>query len=170
MTMKHYINPAGDFFATGYGSFSEGNPNIPQDAIEVPLPPQETGLLWSGSDWVWTKQALKDHLADYRWQKEVGGLVFSGLSIRTDERSRALLSGIQKQIDTDNLPARTRKVKTSSGFYDISDAALSALYAFVVAHVQKCFDCEFTVLADIENNTITTKGAVEAAFDAAYNA
>jgi len=64
-----------------------------------------------------SKDFLKAYLAHYRWTIEEGGITFGGLPIRTDERSRGLLSGIQRKIVKEADDTRTRNVKTLAGFY-----------------------------------------------------
>ena len=44
---------------------------------------------------------MKERLAEYRWEKETGGIVWNGVPIRTDDRSKMLLSGIQQKIEKD---------------------------------------------------------------------
>lgn len=166
--MKHYTNPAGDYFAEGYGSFSEGNPSIPSDAVEVPSTPVSPGQTWDGTAWSYTKPALLAHLANYRWLKEQGGITWNGVPIRTDDRSQGLLSGIQTKIDREAAPTKTRRIKTVIGFQDLTNAMLSAIYEDVADHVQKCFDSEDATIPGIDDGTLTTPESVESAFDASY--
>jgi hypothetical protein len=116
------------------------------------------------------KQHLKNNLANYRWLKEEGGIVWGGIPIRTDERSRTLLSGIQPKIDRDNDDTITKRVKTEVGFQTLTHAQLKALYADVADHYQKCFDAEDLVIPLIDDGTLTTNAAVEAEFDTQYAA
>lgn len=161
-----YVDATGNYI----GGFSEGNPSVPPNAIEVPSAPACSSEIWSGSAWTSPHPLLKDHLADYRWQKETGGITISGLPIRTDDRSKMLLAAIQQEIATTNDPTHTRQTKTTAGFVSLSDAQLSALYLAVISHVQKCFDCEQSLISSIDSSTLTTTQEVEAAFDAAYAA
>jgi hypothetical protein len=166
MSTKFYVTPSGTYL----GGFSEGNPSIPNDAIEVPDAPPDAFHTWDGASWTLSNAQLAAYLADYRWQRETGNIVYSGVPIATDDRSKMLLSSIQKEIADRNDPTHTRAVKTIVGFINLTDAQLSALYAAVIAHVQKCFDSEEATLTLINNNTVTTYAGVEAAFDAAYSA
>lgn len=153
------------------GGFSEGDSHIPSGAVEVSGPPLEAeGYTWSGSAWVATKAYLINYLAEYRWSKEVDGVTVSGVLIRTDDRSKMLLAAIQPAIQYENNSSRVRKIKTLSGFIELSNAQLAGIYMAVVGHVQKCFDAEYATLVKVNNDTLTTVAGVEAEFNAQYNA
>ena len=165
MTTTFFIDTNGTY----RGGFSGPHGVDTSSWTAVPERPSP-GHTWSGTSWTSTKSSLKDHLADYRWQKETGGITFGGLPVRTDDRSKMLLSAVQQEIATLSDPTHTRVVKTTAGFVTLTDSQLSALYTAVISHVQKCFDCEQSLISSIDSSTLTTTQEVEAAFDAAYAA
>ena len=163
---KFYVDDQGVYL----GGFSEGNPSIPAGAIEVPSPPDQADKTWDGSSFGVSKDVIKACLAKYRWEKEVGGINFGGVPIRTDERSRSLLSGIQRKIAKENNGSITRKVKTEAGFIVIDNNTMEALYDFVCDHVQLCFDIEEDLIGQIDSGTILDCPAMEAEFELQYAA
>ena len=87
---KDYVSPTGSY-KKPYGGFSAGNPAIPGDAVEVSGPPEHGTQLWDNvaESWYHTKAHLGEHLAEYRWRKETGGIVFNALNIPTGDRDNA---------------------------------------------------------------------------------
>lgn len=117
---------------------------------------------------IYSEEVLFSHLASYRYQKEVGGIVLGGLPVRTDDRSKTLLSGKYSKALQENDPTKLNKVKLTSGFIDLTNQQLIDVFIAVADHVQKCFDAEASVFTLIDNNTLTTEEAIEDAFDSAY--
>lgn len=105
---------------------------------------------------------LKGYAANCRWRKETGGIVVSGLSVATDDRSKLLIAGAR--IKADANPEFTTKWKTSAGFVLIDAATIIAISDAVLAHVDACFGAEGEVLASIEAGTITAREEIDAAF------
>ncbi len=162
----YYVDGSGAYM----GGF-EGNHGIDTSLwTEVASPPVSADENWSGVAWVISKDNLKDFLADYRWQKETGGIVWGGVPIRTDERSRSLLSGIQRKIVKEADDFHERRVKTVAGFQTLTNSQLESLYDAVADHIQKCFDIEDAIISLIDSGTLTTEDAVETEFDTQYAA
>ena len=163
MTTKYYVDQSGIYL----GGFSEANPDIPPSSVEVPSPPPCSGYSWNGASWIDTKPHLISSLAEIRYNKEVGGISLSGLPIRTDDRSKGLISGKYAKIINED-PALTFLVKLSNSFITITNAQMVSIFLAVNAHVQKCFDCEAATLIKINDDTLTTAQAVEDYFNAQY--
>ncbi len=107
--------------------------------------------------------ALLDYAAQKRWEKEVGGIEVNGLTVATDDRSKTMISGARVAAMAD--PAFTTSWKGSDGsFVPLDAAAVIAISDAVLAHVSACFALEAQVLADIDNDLITTQAEVDAAF------
>ena len=106
---------------------------------------------------------LLPYLAGYRYGIETGGITFNSVSIKTDRESRANL--IAARILAKEDVNYTVKWKTENGFAELDAAAVLAVAQAVSDHVQKCFDVEADVAAQIEAGTLTDTDAVKAAFD-----
>lgn len=165
MVTKYYVNANGDYL----GGFSEGNPSIPQGAIEVPTCPKHGRDKWINGAWNESVR-LKEELAAYRWEKEVGGITYGGLPIRTDDRSKLLIEGAYAKALDEANPSAQKNFKGENGFVTVDNATIISVALAVADHVQKCFDAEATVSGQIDNGDHTTIQQVKDAFDTAYAA
>lgn len=108
---------------------------------------------------------LAAYAAERRWRAETGGIEVSGMSVRTDRESQALITGaaLAAQLDS-NL---TLRWKCADGSFVTLDASqLIAVAQTVAAHVQACFAMEADVLADIAAEDVTSTAEIDAAFEA----
>lgn len=109
--------------------------------------------------------ALRAYSATARWRKENGGMTIGGLTVATDDRSKALIQGAYLQAQRD--PAFTAQWKTSSGsFVTISAAEIEAVALAVAAHIQACFAKEAEVVQAIDDDIIDSFAQIDDAFDA----
>lgn len=107
------------------------------------------------------------HLADYRWQKETGGLTLTtGPRIRTDRISQSQMTSTLTALAEQMVPEPVQW-KAESGWVSMTRVQLKAAATEVANHVSKCFQAEEMVALDIEEDPTID---VEAAFDAAYAA
>lgn len=105
------------------------------------------------------------YTAQKRWEKEVGGIEVGGMPVFTDDRSKTLIMGARQAADAD--PAFTTQWKTAAGAFITLDAAtIMAISNAVLTHVAACFAREATVIAAIEDETITNTAEIDGAFDA----
>jgi hypothetical protein len=104
--------------------------------------------------------ALRAYAATARWRKENGGMTIGGLTVATDDRSKALIQGAYLQAQRD--PAFTAQWKTASGSF----VTIGATEIAVSAHIQACFAKEAQVAQDIDNHVIDSFAQINAAFDA----
>jgi hypothetical protein len=102
-----------------------------------------------------TKAAKLAELAEYRWERETGGITVNGLPVYTDDRSKLLLNGARSR-------GQGARWKTTAGFVHLTAEEVEALAQAVAAHVQACFDREAELTEQIE--ALTDWQAV-AAFD-----
>lgn len=110
-----------------------------------------------------TPEGLREHAAQKRWEKEVGGITLSGLVVHTDDRSKIMISGARVAAEAD--PNFTTQWKGADGTFVTLDAAMIAAISNAVSnHVSNCFALEAQVLAQIEAGTITTTEEIDAAF------
>jgi hypothetical protein len=165
MKAKMYVDNNGDQI----GMFTDGHALIPAGAVQTPSYPKHFKDKWINGTWDETNR-LKDELATYRWEQEVGGIVYGGLPISTDDRSKLLIEGAYAKALDEANPSALKKFKAQTGFITIDNATIIQVALAVADHVQKCFDAEATVFADIDLGTHTTVQQVKDAFDTAYAA
>jgi hypothetical protein len=85
-------------------------------------------------------QKLND-LANKRWQKEIGGIIFNGMSLATDIESQTKYVGavVGAQLD----PNTVVNWKMADGsFVELDAAGITAVAMAVRSHIQTCFDIE----------------------------
>lgn len=108
---------------------------------------------------------LASYAAQKRWEREVGGIQFAGLSVATDDRSKIMISGARMKADKD--PTFVTSWKGPDGQHRPLDAAtVIAVSDAVLDHVNACFVLEASVLAQITAGEITDTVGVDAAFGA----
>lgn len=155
--------------AAEYGGSTNENNEACFDALnwldERPKPTWQECL----DEWaIQTKMALFAHLANYRYNKEVGGIIINGMPVATDDRTKTLLVGAYNDALYENNPTRERQFKIGGNFITLTNADIIGIALTIAQHVQKCFDSESTVANMIDQNQLTTTSEVEDAFDTAY--
>lgn len=163
MSSKAYVDSDGNCV----GCYPDNHPLIPAGAIQVPTWPSHGKDRWVNGAWDESPR-LKDELAAYRWEKEVGGINYGGLPIATDDRSKLMINGAYNKAIDEADPTAIRKFKATGGFVTVDNATIIAVALAVADHVQKCFDAEEIVYNNIESNMYTTVQEVKDAFDTAY--
>jgi hypothetical protein len=109
--------------------------------------------------------ALRAYAAAARWREEIAGIAIGGLTVATDDRSKALIQGAYLQAQRD--PAFTAQWKTAAGaFVTIGAAEIETVALAVAAHIQACFGKEAEVVQAIDNHVIDSFAQIDAAFDA----
>jgi hypothetical protein len=123
-------------------------------AVKPPIPPAPE-----------PEKTLEEWAADYRWQREVGGMNVGGINVMTDDRSKMLIMGARMKADAD--PSFTTRFKTTEGvFVSLGAAQIVAVSDALLVHVDQCFALEDTAIAGIVAGTITTPEQVGAVFAA----
>jgi hypothetical protein len=102
-------------------------------------------------------------LAAYRYEVENGGITVSGVSVQTDRESRGNLTAARILAKED--PAYSTTWKTGGGFVTLDAATILTIAQTVHDHVQKAFNVEAAVTAEIEAGTLTSVEQVHARFD-----
>ena len=87
-------------------------------------------------------------LAAYRYGRETGGVIVSGISVATDDRSKMLISGAYAAAK--NNVREVFQFKGGAGFATLSKAQIAAVAEAVFTHVQDCYANEATHAAAIE--------------------
>lgn len=109
------------------------------------------------------RAALKERLADLRWQYETSGIVFNGTEISTEREVYGMIAG-RLQVPG-SFPF---EMKTKDGsFISVDQVTLQSVAAAIVTHVQGAFDLEKSISEDIDADNVTDIAGVEAAWAAA---
>ena len=106
-------------------------------------------------------------LADYRWQREIGGVTLSsGVRIYTDQNTQSKITSMILGLSS-GLVVEPISWKAQNGWVSLSQADMFAMAGAVTKHVRKCFAAEEYVLGLLaQSDTVN----VAAAFDQAYEA
>ena len=104
------------------------------------------------------KEAKKAEIAQARYNAEIAGVTFNGVSIKTDRESQGLITGAALKAMQD--PDYTCRWKGINGFIELTAPQIIAIADAVRAHVQSCFDHEAELLPLIE--AATTEAELEA--------
>ena len=134
--------------ASAFASYANQNP--PEQVVQQPL---EGDAL---------KTALKAYAAARRYAIETGGITLNGLAIPTDRETQSKLSGAVLAFQAGALSGAI-DWKTSAGWVQLDQAAVTGLASAVAAHVQRSFSTEKTVSEAVDAGTITTAAEIDAA-------
>lgn len=109
------------------------------------------------------KPRLAAKLSEIRYARVDAGFDISGIRILCDTRTSAYLTAIfiESQMSADF----TVQWKTPAGFITLNAAMITAITRAARQFVQKCFDAEETVLAKINDGTLSDVENVSAAFE-----
>ena len=86
------------------------------------------------------KTAKKSEIAAARYAAEIAGVTVSGVVVRTDRESQALITGAALKATQDGTYSCTWKAE--SGFVTLDASTIIAVADAVRTHVQTCFDAE----------------------------
>lgn len=119
------------------------------------------------AEWLETLR-LRDplaHLAEYRWQKETGGLdLATGIRVRTDRVSQSQMTSTLTAL-AEGMVSEPVQWKAVTGWVAWTRADLKQAATEVAEHVRKCFAAEEVVALQVTDDPTIDVGA---AFDAAY--
>ena len=87
--------------------------------------------------------SMKKNLAERRYNYEVGGVEFAGLTVKTDRESQFAVNGAYTQAKSD--PDTVMPWKGENGFALLDAGLLISLGDTVYAHVQKSFLYEMQI-------------------------
>jgi Domain of unknown function (DUF4376) len=111
------------------------------------------------------KQNLVNYAMSKRWQKEVGGIIYSGILIATDDRSKQMILGARVAADADPEFTATW-VTADNSVHNLVASDIISISNAVLAHIANCFATYVTVSSQITLETITQTEEVDAAFAA----
>lgn len=86
------------------------------------------------------KAEKKAAVAKLRYEKETGGISASGVLVKTDRESQAMLTGAWVRVQQE--PTALIDWKADSGWVQIGKPTVESLAVAVGAHVQACFTAE----------------------------
>lgn len=110
---------------------------------------------------------LIPYLSNYRYQREIGGFLFNGMFIPTDEKTERRIIGARVKAEADPdyvIPDWT--TDQGATVHTLDAATIIAISNAFDAHVQKCFSAMVAVRANIAE--YTRRAEIEAAFEVAY--
>lgn len=108
---------------------------------------------------------LEAYAANKRWERETNGIMVGGLMVATDDRSKQMIMGARIAAEAD-ANFTTPWVGEDGTIVELTAAQVIGVSNAVLLHVQGCFAIFATVKAGIDNQTITTREQVDAAFEA----
>jgi hypothetical protein len=119
-------------------------------------------------DVTYNDERLLNHLANYRYQREIGGFTLNGMFIPTDEKTERRIIGARVKAES-NPDYEIADWTTDNGETSttLNAATIIAISDAFDNHVQKCFSAMTTVRSNI--NDYNTPVEIETAFDEAYN-
>lgn len=142
-----------------------GDPRLVENTEEIAGPVRR--LIATARPAEEVSAALLAHLADCRWRAEIGGTVWNGWVLPTDERSQqkyaAEALAVQIGSRVDGSPW-----KFPHGFELLANAQVTAMATAARAHVLACYATEAELDAQIAGGTLTDFAAIDAAFDTAF--
>lgn len=103
--------------------------------------------------WVEDKVRLKKLIAEKRYAKEVGGIMFMGMPIDTGRDSQGLITGATLASVMD--PTYICNWKTPIGWVQLDAPTLAGIAQAVRQHVQACFDRESVLAIAVDAGTYT---------------
>lgn len=92
-------------------------------------------------------------IANTRYEHEISGIVVQGMSIATDDRSKALITSAA--LKAMRNPEHVLSWKTSDGFVELSGSRLLDVADAVNEHVQACFGRENELLVALAAGQFT---------------
>lgn len=124
------------------------------DGVEVEMSPEETAL-WEAEQAAKAptlesrRVAKLDELADYRWQREVGGVAFLGAVISTDLNSQAKITAAYAMAKLDAGYTIPTWEVVPGVFMPLDNATIIAMGEAVRTHVQSTFTRKAALYAEI---------------------
>lgn len=112
-----------------------------------------------------TKQELSWYAAQKRYEKEVGGTIWTGWPVHTDRESQSKIIAERLAIEAGERSDPDGWKFADGVFRMVSNADFMALASAVRQHVRDCFTLEAVVLSQIEAGTITEYSQIDEAFD-----
>lgn len=158
--------PQGSPFFGEFVGYVDVNPPAHDPVTQTvrELPPIEGDGTWTQrweivelSDEVATENAtrvnaeLEDLIADQRYNAEIGGFDFNGLTVRSDRESQGLITGAALSALLD--PSYVCRWKTPTGFIELNAEQTIGLARAVRIHVQSCFNREEELVNQVRSGT-----------------
>ncbi|MFG1283396.1 DUF4376 domain-containing protein [Xanthobacter autotrophicus] len=108
-----------------------------------------------------TSADLLAYAADKRWLVETGGIVVSGESIRTDEKSQAKITGALQLLAADQTITGIDWEAQPGVWVTLDAITMKNIGVAVGRHVQACFSTLKSVQEEITSGAITTYAEID---------
>lgn len=143
-------------------------PGLPSNTIAIASVAASPGWKWDGARLVDPAPPppspnLGVYATQKRWQKEVGGVLFNDIPIPTNDRAKLLILGAAQTL-AENATAPF--ITDGVNYGVLTGAQFSAINVAIVKHVQSTFAILASVLARIDDKSITTTAEIDTAFEA----
>jgi len=92
---------------------------------------------------------MASKIAEIRYNKEISGVDFNGLTVKTDRESQSTITSTLLSFTTGILTSVN--FKFVNGWQELDAAGFSALAMTVARHINKCFTAEKAVLAKLND-------------------
>lgn len=112
------------------------------------------------------KTELYAYAAKRRWLHEASGVTVAGLSVSTDERTRAVLTAAFARAKSDATYSISAWRIGPGQYASLSNAQIIEIAEASAAHIQACFDLNASVDAKIASGEITGETQIDALFAA----
>lgn len=113
----------------------------------IPALSSSVGDLWDGDTFhspTKSREDLLSELSAYRYEREVGGTTFNGMTVRTDRATRASITEAQNALSS-GLITEPISWKMENGWVELTQELLNGIASAVASHVQNCFLAEKVV-------------------------
>jgi len=122
-------------------------------AIETPVEIPSEDLSPSAA-----KAKLVSYLSNKRWELEVGGMIFSGMKVPTDDRAKILLMGAAGSMTNED----TASFNVDGVAITLTGLQFKTVYNEITRRTRLLFDIEGLILNEINTNKITSKEQIDA--------
>jgi len=113
----------------------------------------------------YAKDQLLEYVENRRWLAEIGGITWNTWKVATDrEASQGKISSSYTLARDGYWPEGSGWKFADGVFRILTGPEMIAMALAVAAHIQSCFSLESTLAGNVNNNTVTTKAQIDAAF------
>lgn len=95
------------------------------------------------------KETVKSFYANQRWDAETKGIVYKGVDIGTDDRTKTAFLVKREVLGKSSTETFSWKHNNSIAEFDAKD--VTAILKAIDDYVQKCFEVEASLIAELDN-------------------
>lgn len=97
---------------------------------------------------VFAKETLKEKYSELRWKKETEGIVYNGIEIETDDRTKTTILLKRELLSTTSKTTFSWKNKGSIFQFDVDD--IIKISNAINNYVQECFEIEASLIKQLD--------------------